>query len=77
MTKKKQYAEYLNNGGSMTIEQWEQDGRYDKPIRKPGSGGKRAGSGAKLVYEDPLTETIRVSTKEKALIEKQRAKKLK
>jgi len=27
--KKRQYNLYLNNGGSMTIEQWEMDGRYD------------------------------------------------
>jgi hypothetical protein len=30
MTKKQQYNDYLNWGGTMTIEEWERDGRYDK-----------------------------------------------
>jgi hypothetical protein len=28
--KERQYNLYLNNGGTMTIEQWENDGRYDR-----------------------------------------------
>lgn len=29
-SKQSQYSEYLNNGGTMSLEQWEQDGRWDK-----------------------------------------------
>lgn len=29
-SKKQQYNEYLTNGGTMTVEQWENDGRWDK-----------------------------------------------
>lgn len=29
MTKQQQYNEYQNNGGTMTIKEWEMDGRYD------------------------------------------------
>lgn len=30
MTKQQQYSEYQKWGGTMTIEEWEQDGRYDE-----------------------------------------------
>jgi hypothetical protein len=30
MTKQQQYNEYLSYGGSMTIGEWENDGRYDR-----------------------------------------------
>lgn len=29
MAKQQQYNEYLNFGGTMTMEEWEKDGRYD------------------------------------------------
>lgn len=29
MSKHKQYNEYLRTGGTMTLTEWEQDGRYD------------------------------------------------
>lgn len=29
MTKQNQYNDYTSNGGSMTMDQWEKDGRYD------------------------------------------------
>jgi hypothetical protein len=28
--KLKQYYEYLSNGGTMSLEEWERDGRFDK-----------------------------------------------
>lgn len=31
-TKLKQYQEYIDNGGSMSIIEWEQDGRYDASL---------------------------------------------
>lgn len=34
-TKKEQYQEYLNNGGTMTIIEWENDGRHDKSLESP------------------------------------------
>jgi len=30
MTKEQQYYEYLNWGGTMTMDEWVQDGRFDK-----------------------------------------------
>lgn len=30
MTKQQQYNQYTNNGGTMTIIEWENDGRFDK-----------------------------------------------
>ena len=32
MTKQEQYHEYLNFGGTMSLEEWEKDGRYDAEI---------------------------------------------
>lgn len=34
MTKQQQYNEYTNYGGTMSIEEWEKDGRYDKSAEK-------------------------------------------
>lgn len=34
MTKQQQYNEYLNFGGSMTLEEWEKDGRYDPSLNE-------------------------------------------
>ncbi len=32
MTKLQQFNQYQNNGGSMSLSQWEMDGRYDKSL---------------------------------------------
>lgn len=42
MTKKQQYNEYVNNGGTMSLDEWLQDGRYDPSFAKraPGAGAK-------------------------------------
>jgi hypothetical protein len=34
-SKEQQYAGYLRNGGSMSIEEWENDGRYDRSLAGP------------------------------------------
>lgn len=40
MTKQTQYNEYLSYGGTMTIEEWENDCRYNKSL-EPDSGYKQ------------------------------------
>jgi hypothetical protein len=34
-SKEQQYGYYLRNGGSMSIEEWEMDGRYDRSLAGP------------------------------------------
>lgn len=34
-SKAEQYAGYLRAGGTMTLEQWENDGRYDRHLAGP------------------------------------------
>jgi hypothetical protein len=56
-SKETQYAGYLAHGGTMTIEQWENDGRYDRYL-----------AGPIFTFESDIPDNCRTSDQAKAVI---------
>lgn len=56
--KQQQYNAYLNNGGTMSMEQWEQDGRYD-----PGYANARLIASATQLLEENERLLVKPSKK--------------